>query len=101
MRDMTTPTIPFGIRTRSGLPARHLPDPMSQHAIQTIARAAAALAEPWVGITTDGHVEPRLFSLSETGVSTRPIQAAAEAYLASLTEADQIVTSFRIDDLAW
>ncbi|MCA1647194.1 MAG: DUF3500 domain-containing protein [Chloroflexi bacterium] len=69
--------------------------------IQTLARAEVALAERFVGVTTDGHVEPGLFGLRETGVSTRPMQAAAEAYLASLTKGDRTVAIFGIDDIVW
>ena len=36
--------------------------------------------------TTDGRVEPGLFSLAETGVSTKPIKAAADEFLSSLTK---------------
>src|SRR4051812_42654181 len=38
----------------------------------------AALAEPFVGITTNGTVQPGLFSISSTGVSTAPVRRAAE-----------------------
>jgi hypothetical protein len=101
---MATQTIslPFGIRTRrTANPGRQLPSPPTPMVIQTLARADAALAEPFVGITTDGHVEPGLFSLNETGVSTQPIKEAADAYLAGLTRATRNVASFAIDDLAW
>jgi hypothetical protein len=66
-----------------------------------LARADAALAEPFVGITAEGHVEPGLFSLSETGVSTRPIKDAADDFLSSLTKAARTTASFAIDDTAW
>src|SRR5258708_2179792 len=101
---MATPTVPlpFGIRTRRAAnPGRELPCPPTPMVIQTLARADAALAERYVGITTDGQVEPGLFSLSETGVSTRPIKEAAEAYLAALTRVTRNSASFAIDDLAW
>jgi Protein of unknown function (DUF3500) len=97
----TTPTIPFGLRARASSPGRHLPSPLSPFVTSTLARAEAALAEPFVGVTTDGHIEPGLFSLSETGVSTRPIKQAADAYLASLTADARSTGSFAIDDSAW
>jgi hypothetical protein len=61
---MATPTItlPFGIRERSPLSGRQLPSPLTPFVTQTLARADAALAQPFVGITTDGRVEPGLFS---------------------------------------
>ena len=43
------------------------------------------LATPFKGITTNGQIEPGLFSLKSTGVSTDPVRKAAEAFLASLT----------------
>lgn len=98
---MTAPTIPFGIRTRMSSPGRHLPSPLNPMVSATLARAETALAQPFVGITADGQVEPGLFSVSETGVSTRPMKHAAEVYLASLAEADRDAASFPIDDLRW
>jgi hypothetical protein len=100
---MATPTIPipFGIRERMSSPGRHLPSPPNAFVTQTLARADAALAEPFVGITTEGHIEPGLFSLSETGVSTRPIKEAAEAFLTSLAKGARTAASFAIDDTAW
>src|SRR4029450_3661607 len=53
----------------------------------TYARADRALAEPFRGVTTEGQVVPGLFSLQQTGVSTRPIKDAADAFIASLTVA--------------
>ena len=98
---MTTQTLPFGVRTRASNPGRHLPSPLTPFVTSTLARAEAALAEPFVGVTTDGHIEPGLFSLSETGVSTRPIKDAADAYLASLAADARRTASFAIDDSAW
>ena len=42
------------------------------------------LAEPFKGITTHGTVQPDLFPIRSTGVSTEPVRKAAAAYLASL-----------------
>jgi len=100
---MATPTIaiPFGIRERMSSPGRHLPLPPNAFVTQTLARADAALAEPFVGITAEGHIEAGLFALSETGVSTRPIKEAADAYLAGLTRVTRNAANFAIDDLNW
>src|SRR5687768_1594839 len=43
------------------------------------------LAVPFKGITANGQVEPGLFRLTSTGVSTEPVRKAAETFLASLT----------------
>ena len=100
---MAAPTIsiPFGIRARMSSPGRHLPSPPNPFVTQTLARADAALAQPFVGITTDGRVEPGLFSLTETGVSTKPIKEAADEFLASLTKSARSTASFAMDDDAW
>src|SRR5262249_29406466 len=54
-------------------------------------KAAKALAEPFRGVTTDGQVIPGLFSLQQTGISTKPVQDAADAFIASLTAAQKKV----------
>lgn len=61
----------------------------------------AALAEPFRGVTTDGAVVPGLFSIQSTGVSTAPVKAAAEAFLAGLTAGQRRATSFPVDDDEW
>jgi len=100
---MATPTIalPYGLRERPGLSGRELPSPLTPFVTQTLARADAALAQPFVGITTDGRVEPGLFSLSESGVSTKPIKEAADEFLSSLTKSTKSTASFTMDDDAW
>ena len=66
-----------------------------------LARAERALAEPFRGVTTDGQVVPGLFSLQQTGVSTRPMKDAADAFIASLTAAQQKVALHPIDSQEW
>ena len=61
----------------------------------------AAAAEPFTGITTDGKVVPGLFSIEKTGVSTRPIKEAAEAFLASLKAEQRAKTVFPVDTPEW
>ena len=60
-----------------------------------------AAAEPFTGITTDGKVAPGLFSIEKTGVSTRPIKEAAEAFLASLKTEQRAKTVFFVDAPEW
>ena len=64
-------------------------------------REAAALAEPFRGITTDGQVQPGLFSIRATGVTTEPVRGAAEAFLAALTPEQRGKTKFPVDDIEW
>jgi hypothetical protein len=98
---MAIPTLPFGVRERRLSPARHLPTPLSPFHEQTLARAEANQAEPFVGITTEGQAVPGLFSLHRTGVSTKPLKDAADAYLASLDDSERRTTSFGLHDVAW
>ena len=59
------------------------------------------LADPFKGITTNGTVEPDLFHLQSTGVSTAPVRVAAERFLACLTKEQRDRTMFAIDDPEW
>jgi hypothetical protein len=60
-----------------------------------------SLSAPYKGITTGGTVAGGLFHIRQTGVSTKPIRAAAEALLAALTETQRTQTLFPIDDREW
>ena len=60
-----------------------------------------ALAEPYRGVTTNGTVIPNLFPIRATGVSTKPIQLAAESFLATLTEEQRTKTTYAVDDIEW
>ena len=59
------------------------------------------LAEPFKGITASGTVEPGLFGIHSTGVSTAPVRTAAERFLASLTSQQRDRTMFAVDDPEW
>jgi hypothetical protein len=65
------------------------------------AREAAAIAEPFRGITTHGTVEPGLFPIRLTGVSTEPVRKAALAFLAALSPTQRTKTTFPVDDPEW
>jgi hypothetical protein len=64
-------------------------------------RVAAALAEPFKGITSNGTVQPGLFPVRSTGVSTEPVRKAAAAFLAALTPEQRAKTTFPVDDPEW
>jgi hypothetical protein len=68
---------------------------------QYAAAGRKAVAEPFRGITTDGHIVPGLFSLESTGVTTQPIAEAADAFLASLDQEQRTAALFGIDADAW
>jgi Protein of unknown function (DUF3500) len=59
------------------------------------------LSEPFKGITANGAVEPGLFGIHSTGVSTAPVRVAAERFLASLTREQRDRTMFTVDDPEW
>jgi hypothetical protein len=59
------------------------------------------LAEPFVGITANGKVEPGLYSLKSTGVSTDAVRTAANAFLSGLDAAQRSKTVFPINDDEW
>ena len=59
------------------------------------------LDEPFLGVTADGAIEPGLFRIEATGVSTAPIRDAAVAFLASLTPEQRGRTLYAVDDLEW
>src|SRR5204862_1691816 len=60
-----------------------------------------ALAAPFTGLRTPDGLRPGLFPIRATGVSTEPLRAAAEAFIATLTPAQAIRTVFAIDDSEW
>ncbi|GJM28616.1 MAG: hypothetical protein DHS20C17_12510 [Cyclobacteriaceae bacterium] len=59
------------------------------------------LADPFKGITTDGTVEPGIFSIHSTNVSTKPVVHAAMAFLESLDDSQRTNTMFAVDDSEW
>jgi hypothetical protein len=74
-----------------------LPDAMKRN----LEAAEAALKQPFKGITNDGTVVPRLFSIEKTGETTQPIRVAVEACLAALTPAQQEAARFPLESDAW
>jgi hypothetical protein len=59
------------------------------------------LADPYRGIATGGRITAGLFPIRSTGVSTAPVRAAADAFLASLGPALRAKTQFAADDPEW
>lgn len=91
----------FTVRRRPPTPARVLASGATDFLRKYAADAEASLAVPFTGITTDGTVVPGLFALAKTGVSTRPIQDAAEAFVASLEPGQRARTLFPVDSEVW
>ena len=59
------------------------------------------LAAPFRGVTTSGTVEPSLFHISPTGVSTEPVRNAAEKFISTLTSVQLARSLFSVDDVQW
>ncbi len=59
------------------------------------------LAEPFKGVTANGTVEPGLFAIRSTGVSTEPMRKAATAFLGALTAEQKAKTVFPVGDPEW
>ena len=67
----------------------------------SLAAEKDGLAEPFKGIAAKGDIEPNLFGIRSTGVSTEPVRAAAAAFLASLSAEQRRATAFPIDADEW
>ena len=67
----------------------------------SIEAESKGLAAPFKGITATGAIEPGLFAIKSTGVSTEPVRKAADALLAALTPAQRDKSTFGIDDVEW
>jgi hypothetical protein len=61
----------------------------------------AALAEPFVGVTTDGTPIPDLYPIRATGVTTEPVREAAERFLEGLSQTQRDATCFPVDSTEW
>ena len=92
------PVLQASSQTRPPAPPKRSPDTLLQ---LSIAAATAGLAEPFKGITTNGQVEPGLFPIASTGVSTEPVRVAAEAFLAALTPEQRWKTLLSVNDDEW
>ena len=96
-----------GVLWASGAPRQTPPSqPMPAERVERFRTMSAAaeergLAEPFKGITTNGTVEPGLFRIASTGVSTEPVRQAAAAFLSGLTPEQGQRTRFSVDDPEW
>ena len=59
------------------------------------------LAERFRGVTTNGRVEPDLFEVRSSGVSTEPVRRAALDFRSSLSPEQRTASSFAVDDDEW
>jgi hypothetical protein len=91
-------TIHASSQSRPPAPPKRSPDVLLQ---LSIAAATAGLAQPFKGVTASGKVEPGLFALASTGLSTEPVRVATETFLAKLTPQQRWKTLFSINDDEW
>jgi len=76
-------------------------NPVAQLFNQYGVAGRASIAEPFKGITADGHVVPNLFSIASSGASTQPVRHAAEAFLISLDAEQGRAATFDLQADAW
>ena len=62
---------------------------------------AALKNDPFRGITAGGKIEPNLFKIESTGVTTEPVVEAAKAFLSGISDEQKKRTMFPVDDLEW
>ena len=62
---------------------------------------ARGLAEPFKGVTTSGQVASGVFAIHSSGVSTAPVQKAADAFLSGLSVDQRTKAMFSVDDPEW
>ncbi|TWT57846.1 hypothetical protein KOR42_12130 [Thalassoglobus neptunius] len=64
-------------------------------------RGNESLGQPFRGVSIGGEIEPGVFEIESTGVSTAPVVDAAKDFLASLSAPQREKTTFPVDDLEW
>ena len=89
---------PVRSQSRPPAPPKRPPEVLKRLSLEA---ETPGLADPFRGITANGQIEPGLFSVKSTGVSTAPVRAAAEAFLASLTAPQRARTLKAVDDPEW
>jgi len=91
----------FTLRPRPATSARAFPSPANEFLLRYRDDGERLIAQPFKGITADGAVAPGLFTIEKTGVSTRPIVEAAEAFLAALGPEQRAAARFPLETDAW
>ncbi|MFE2485285.1 DUF3500 domain-containing protein [Streptomyces mirabilis] len=59
------------------------------------------ITEDFFGLTTDGRRIDDLYAIHSTGVATAPVIAAANAFLAGLTDTQRTATQFTVHSTEW
>jgi len=89
---IAAPPAEFVPKQRPPMSARHQ-FAMTDGTQTMLDRFKAGVTEPFAGVTTDGQPQAGLFTIQDTGLSTRPIREAAEAFL-GLLNAEQRARSW-------
>ena len=76
----------LGFQPRPAAPA---PRPPAELLRLSLAAEKEGLAEPFKGVTAKGVIEPDLFRVRSTGVSTTAVRNAATVFLSRLTPAQR------------
>lgn len=90
--------------TNSVPPHGAAPDPLrnrGEFLKSYVVTAEERVAEPFRGVTAAGVLDPELFPIRGSGVSTAPIMAAAQALLQSLDAPTQERALFDVESDAW
>ena len=77
---------------RSGLPARKRVSELYEQ---------VGLAKAFKGVTTNGELQPGLYCIQPTGISTEPVRLVAIAFLDSLTPQLRQKVLYKVDDIKW
>jgi hypothetical protein len=99
-RTLLSTLIPGAILAPRAFP-QNAPDMAERFRQMSAEYERKGLAEPFKGITANGAVEPDLFTIHSTGVSTTQVRNAAERFLTSLTNEQRARTMFAVDDPEW
>jgi hypothetical protein len=89
------------VNSQSGLTGPQMEERREQFRKRSVEAETKGLAEPFKGLTTNGQVQPDLFSLRSTGVSTEPVRKAADTFLAALSKEQRAKTTFPVEDVEW
>lgn len=92
-RASSAPTVP-----RRGVPVN---PPVDAGWAKVLKSAEEHRTTPFRGITANGQIEKGLYAIRSTGVSTRPVQVAAQRFLNSLNARQKKRTQYPMDSVRW
>ncbi len=98
---MPSPPPGLKVRQRTAVSARARQPELPPQLQKYVETGEALVAEAFRGITADGSVTSGLFSIQKTSVSTRPLADGAQAFLASLSDAQRARALFPLESDAW